>query len=137
MGPLPKSWRRLLYSITPKGETQPIGANLLRFSGYRSISGAVAVHDRAWWGKDVVVEVRAALITRFFQYTDVERVFGLVDASNVSSAFSYRKPGFWHVGTWHRHKQNPKTGAIVHHVAFELFREPWIAGRQRSARDDH
>ncbi|MGN6489212.1 MAG: GNAT family N-acetyltransferase [Devosia sp.] len=128
-GPIPRSSRRFVYSITPKGETQPIGANTVRLLGYRSASGAVAIHDRSWWGKDVVVEVRAELMNQFFRHTNVERFHGQVDASNISSIFSYRKLGFSHVGTWHRHLMDPVTGDIIDFVNFEIFRDEWRAGR--------
>lgn len=128
-GPIPRSPRRFVYSITPKGDTKPIGANAFKFSGYRSAFGAVAIHDRSWWGKDVVVEVRAELMNQFFRHTEVERFYGFVDASNISSIFSYRKLGFSHVGTWHRHKQDPSTGDIIDFVSFEMFRDQWIAGK--------
>ncbi|MDB5540744.1 MAG: hypothetical protein JWQ89_2471 [Devosia sp.] len=64
-------------------------------------------------GRDVVVEVRAELMNQFFRHTDVERFYGLVDARNISSVCSYRKLGFTHAATWHRHKQNPTTGEII------------------------
>lgn len=128
-GPMPRSSRRFAYSITPKGETRPIGVNAFKFSGYRSAFGSVAIHDRAWWGKDVVVEVRAELMNQVFRHTNTERFYGVVEAGNVASIFSYRKLGFAHVGTWHRHKQDPVTGEVYDFVHFEIFREKWVAGR--------
>lgn len=128
-GPIPRSPRRFVYSITPKGETQPIGANAVKLFGHRSAFGVVAIHDRSWWGKDVVVEVRAELMNQFFRHTDVERFYGQVEAGNVASIFSYRKLGFSHVGTWRRQHEDHPTGEIIDFVNFEIFRDEWIAGR--------
>lgn len=127
-GPIPRSPRRFTYSITPRGESRPIGAHAVKLSGYRSAFGTVALHDRAWWGKDVVVEAKAMLMNQFFRHAGIERFYGVVDAHNVASVFSYRHLGFTHCGTWHRHRQNPVTGEVIDYVFFEMFREQWQAG---------
>lgn len=128
-GPIPRSPRRFVYSITPKGETQPIGANTVKLFGHRSAFGVVAIHDRSWWGKDVVVEVRAELMNQFFRHTTVERFYGQVEASNVASIFCYRKLGFSHVDTWRAKQTDPVTGEAIDFVNFEIFRDEWLAGR--------
>ena len=128
-GPIPRSPKRFVYSITPKGSSQPIGVNTFKLSGYRSAFGSIALHDRSWWGRDVVVEARAELMNQFFRHTNVERFYGVVDARNVSSIFSYRKLGFSHNGTWHRCRQDPSTGEVFDLVTFEIFLDQWKSGR--------
>ena len=135
-GPIPRSKNRYAFAIIPKGEQSPIGAHMVRLHGYRSAFGTVAVHDRSWWGKNVVVEVRARLMNHFFAHGGIERFYGVVDARNASSIFSYRRLGFEHVGTWHRQKQNPVTGDVIDFVNFELFRDKWMAGPFWEAPDD-
>jgi RimJ/RimL family protein N-acetyltransferase len=127
-GPLPRTRHRFAFAIVPKGEQAAIGAHMVRLQGYRSAFGTVAVHDRNWWGKNVVVEVRARLMNHFFAHCGVERFYGVVDSRNVSSIFSYRRLGFDHVGTWHRQKQNPVTGDVIDFVNFEMFRDQWMRG---------
>jgi RimJ/RimL family protein N-acetyltransferase len=134
-GPIPRSSRRFTYSITPKGESRPIGAHAVKLNGYRSAFGTVAVHDRDWWGKDVVVEARAKLMNQFFRHAGVERFYGIVDAHNVASVFNYRKLGFTHCGTWHRHAQNPVTGAVIDFLFFEISLKQWQAGPFWEAND--
>lgn len=127
-GPLPSSKNRFAFAITPKGGRSPIGAHTIRLHGYRSAFVTVALHDRDWWGKNVVVEVRARLMNHFFAHCGIERFYGVVDSRNVSSIFSYRRLGFDHVGTWHRQKQNPVTGDVIDFVNFEMFRDQWMRG---------
>lgn len=127
-GPIPRSSRRFSHAIVPKGTDTPIGLHGLKLYGYRSALCSVALHDREWWGKNVVVEVRAALMNRFFRHAEVERFYGIVDARNASSVFSYRKLGFSHCGTWHRHRQNPVTGDVIDFLFFEIFRDQWQSG---------
>ena len=120
-GPLPRTRNRFAFAIIPKGEQVPIGAHMVRLQGYRSAY-------RTWWGRNVVVEVRARLLNHFFAHCGVERFYGVVDSRNAASIFSYRRLGFDHVGTWHRHKQNPVTGEIIDFVNFELLRDQWMRG---------
>ncbi len=75
------------------------------------------------------MEVRAELMNQFFRHTNVERFYGVVDARNVSSIFSYRKLGFTHNGTWHRCRQDPSTGEVFDLVTFEMFLDQWKSGR--------
>lgn len=136
-GPLPSSKNRFAFAITPKGGQTPIGAHMVRLHGYRSAFVTVALHDRGWWGKNVVVEVRARLMNHFFAHRGIERFYGVVDSRNVSSIFSYRRLGFDHVGTWHRQKQNPVTGDVIDFVNFEMFRDQWMRGPFWEAPGEH
>lgn len=135
-GPLPRTRNRFAFAIVPKGQEVAIGAHMVRLQGYRSAFGTVAVHDRSWWGKNVVVEVRARLLNHFFAHGGIDRFYGVVDSRNVSSIFSYRRLGFDHVGTWHRQKQNPVTGDIIDFVNFEMFRDQWMRGPFWEAPDE-
>ena len=82
---------------------------------------------REWRGKGVMLEVRAKVINHFFA-NGVERFYGNVEGRNAASIFNYNRLGFKHVGTMHRHKQDPVTGEVIDLVSFELFREDWDDG---------
>lgn len=122
---LPNRKGRFVFSITPKTATEPIGAEIVTLTGYRSGFCAIAIHDKAWRGKGVVFETRSALINHFFLKGDLVRFFGIVEGRNLSSIFNYRRLDFRHAGTWHRHRQNPATGEVLDIVHFELMREAW------------
>ena len=46
------------HAIVPKDGGKPIGIHGMTLQKYRSATLVVAVHDREWWGKKVVAEVR-------------------------------------------------------------------------------
>lgn len=127
-GAIPLDSGRHAFAIVPRGSTTPIGGHITKLLGYRSAINTVALHDRDWWGRGVVVEVRAALINHFFANSPVERFFGIVEARNAASIFNYRRLGFDHVGTWHRSRQDEATGEVFDLVNFEIFRDKWVAG---------
>ena len=121
----PNNRKKFSYAIIPHGTNEPIGMHTVVLSGYKSARMAVAIHDREWWGKDVVLEVRAKLINHFFDKGGLERFFGSVLARNIPSVFNYRKLGFKHVGTLRRMQQDPVSGEVFDLCMFELFRDEW------------
>lgn len=128
----PNNRTKFAHAIVPHGQTTPIGVHTVAMRPYRSCLLAVGIHDRAWWGKDVVQEVRARVIDHLFEHTDVERFYGQVMARNFPSVFNYRKLGFSHVGTLHRCRLDKATGDVQDMLIFEMFREEWMA-RKASA----
>ena len=126
----PNNRTKFCHAIYPKGTSLPIGMHMTALRGYRSAETSVAIHDRAWWGKGVVAEVRAHIIGHFFEHGPVDRFAAAVNARNLPSVFNYRKLGFRHVGTLHRAKSNPVTGEVFDMVLFELFREDWEQNRK-------
>lgn len=126
-GPMPDNVERFSFAIVPKGDSQPIGVHTIRLREYRSARNLIGLHDRGWWGKGVVTEVRAKLMNHFFRH-GVERFCGTVDARNTASIFNYRRLGYDHVGTQHHEHYDPVTGEIIDLVLFEMFRDKWAAG---------
>lgn len=128
----PNNRTRFVHAIVPHGQTDPIGVHIAAMRPYRSCLLAVGIHDRGWWGKGVVQEVRTRVIDHLLEHTDVERLHAMVVARNFPSIFNYRKLGFAHVGTLHRCRIDKATGDVQDMLIFEMFREEWMA-RKASA----
>ena len=134
---VPNNRTKFSFAITPKsGGGGSIGFHTVKMRGYRSAFNSVAIGDREWWGKGVVLEVRAKLMNHFFSESEIERFFGVVEARNTASIFNYRRLGYDHVGSWHRSKQNPQTGEVVDYLNFEIFKDKWMAGPWAEKNDD-
>lgn len=127
-GLVPNNVYRFTFAIIPKEGGRPIGAHAIKLTAYRTASLTVALHDRDWWGKGVVLEVRPRLINHFFRHGEIDRFIGSVNGRNAASIFNYKRLGFDHVGTWHRHFRDPVTGEVIDVLDFELFRDKWEAG---------
>ncbi len=126
----PNNRTKFCHAIYPKGNSKPIGMHMTALRGYRSAETSVVVHDRAWWGKGVVAEVRAQIIGHIFEHAPIDRFCAAVNARNLPSIFNYHKLGYRHVGTLHRSKSDPVTGEVFDMVLFELFREDWDQQRR-------
>ena len=113
------------HAIVPKEGGPAIGMHIVNLQKYRSASLTVVVHDRAWWGKKVVAEVRGDVIDYVFRNNIVDRVCCTVNARNMPSVFNYKKLGFTHVGTLHRAQCDPVSGEVFDTLIFELMRADW------------
>lgn len=138
-------WRLLRLMTRPNGRTKfiygiflrdqpdgpPIGVESFRIYQYRSASLAVVIHNRDWWGKGVVYEVRRAIISHLFESPRVERIQGAVEARNFASIFNYQRLGFSQVGTlqqctWSKLHEEP-----TDMLTFEMMQEDWpVEGSQ-------
>ncbi len=117
--------KRIVHAITPLDRTAPIGLHLCVFRPWRTANLQIALHDRGWWGKDVVLETRIALIGHIFQAGLAERIDARVLARNVSSIYTYHRLGFTHSGTAHRAVAAPDGTGGADVVTFEMLRENW------------
>lgn len=117
--------KKIVHSITPTGAEQPVGLHLISLRSWRTASLQIALHDRDWWGKDVVFETRKAIIGHIFDNSLAERIEALVLARNISSIYTYRRLGFTHSGTAHRAVALPDGSGGADIVTFEMLRETW------------
>lgn len=137
VGPSPDNLRRFGWAIIPKGTSVPIGIHTVRFDGYRSANCMVGISDRNWWGRDVVIEVRARLINHIFATAEIDRFGGMTASYNAASIFNYRRLGFAHVGTEHRVRRDAVDGKVFDLLSFEMFREQWQKGPFAETTDEH
>ena len=118
------------HAIMPKDGGPPIGIHGMTLQKYRSATLVVAVHDRQWWGRKVVAEVRRAVIDHAFEKKVIDRLCCTVQARNAASVFNYKKLGFKHVGTLHQAQRDPVSGELFDMLVFELLRADWDKQRK-------
>jgi RimJ/RimL family protein N-acetyltransferase len=124
--PNPNNRTRFAFAIVPKGQRRIIGVHMLKRRGADTVNCTIGLHDRAWWGKNVVLEVRAALINHAFR-NGIDRVTGRSAARNAASVFNYRRLGFTLVST---QPTEPGDDVMISGelLQFEMLRETWLKG---------
>jgi len=76
-------------------EGAPLGFYaLVRDPQHRTVAFNVLVGEKAWWGKGVVLETRAALLDHFFAERGVEKAAGTPLARNFPAVFNYKRQGW-------------------------------------------
>lgn len=126
-GPRPNGRTRFAHAIIAKGSGEVIGLHTVVCQPGGHAHCHVGLHDRGWWGKGVVVEVRARLISHFFAH-GTERFVATIDARNAPSIFNYRQLDFRVIGNGTTYDRDPLTGNGRPAVEFELRRENWLRG---------
>lgn len=86
----------------------------------------VVVGEREWWGRDVVIETRGAIIDFLFSRAGVMKVWGSTSSRNIASIFNYRAQGFTNEGILRQHSRG-LDGNRIDIVLFGLLREEWQA----------
>lgn len=134
-GPRPNGRTRFAHAIVAKASGDVIGLHMVVRQSATSAHCHVGLHDRNWWGKGVVVEVRVRLLSHFFAH-GTERFGATIDARNAPSIFNYRQLGFRVTGSATTFDPDPLTGESRPAVEFELRPEDWFA-RPYGDRHEH
>lgn len=90
----PNGRSRFVHAILPRESDTPIGVHTIALRPWRCAYLGVILTDRAWWGKDVVIEVRRAVMRHFEEHAGVEQFLGQVRARNFASVSNYMRLGF-------------------------------------------
>ncbi|OEO30593.1 hypothetical protein VW23_020495 [Devosia insulae DS-56] len=125
-GPHPNGRTRFAHGIVARASGAVIGVHIVVRQRDGSAHCHVAVHERAWWGKGVVVEARTRLFEHFFAH-GITRFGATIDARNAPSIFNYRQLGFRVIGNATTYDHDPLTGRGRPAVELELRREDWLA----------
>ncbi|MCZ8315712.1 GNAT family N-acetyltransferase [Phreatobacter sp.] len=89
---------RFHHAIVDRTTKAVIGTHSTRLIPFRTAGFEVILGERAWWGRDVVPEVRKALIIVLVRQAGLEQMLSLVHSRNFGSVLNYGKLGFEHVG---------------------------------------
>ncbi len=92
---------RFHHAIVDRTTKAVIGIHSTRLTPFRTANFEVILGDRAWWGRDVVPEIRKALIIVLVRQAGLEQMLNRVHSRNYGSVLNYGKLGFEHVGTSH------------------------------------
>jgi [ribosomal protein S5]-alanine N-acetyltransferase len=92
---------------------------------HRRTTFNVVIGEKSWWGKDVVNEVRAALLDEFFNNRGIEKAAGMPFARNFPAVFNYKAQGWRHEGTLRSHALSVTDGSRLDQFQFGLTKDAW------------
>ena len=90
---------------------------------------AVLIGERDFWGKNVVVETRAAILDFLFDGLSLHRVWGAIFSRNFPAVFNYKAHGFRLEGVL-RDQVRGHDGAWRDVCWFGLLADDWRARRE-------
>jgi RimJ/RimL family protein N-acetyltransferase len=93
--------------------------------GNRAATTNVVVGDKAWWGKRVVLEARAAILDFLFDVLKVDKVNGIPFATNHPAVYNYKAQGFVLEGMMRQHRLAHDGKSRLDQCQFGLLRSDW------------
>ena len=93
----------------------------------------VLLGDKTWWGKDVVLETRGALLDYFFFEQDIEKAYGMPLARNFPMIFNYKVQGWTLDKILHENLVSITTGEKLDQYRFVMMRDDWARLREGSS----
>jgi RimJ/RimL family protein N-acetyltransferase len=101
---------------------------------HRRATFNVVIGEKAWWGKDVVNETRAALLDEFFNGRGVDKAMGMPLARNFPAIFNYKAQGWRHEGTLRGHCLSITDGSRLDQLQFGISNTEWFEKRGKNRR---
>lgn len=96
---------------------------------HRTAETAVVIGNRDYWGRNVVIETRSAILDFLFDTMELHKVTGLPFARNFPSVFNYKALGFRCEGVFREHLRSVEGGRLDQ-CLFGLLRDEWHAHRE-------
>lgn len=91
----------------------------------------VIIGEKAWWGRGVVNEARAALLDHFFDRLGMAKVCGGPLSRNFPAIFNYKAQGWIYEGTLRGQFKSVVDGSRLDQLRFRLLADEWRTIRNR------
>lgn len=91
---------------------------------------SVVIGDQAYWGKNVVIEARTALLNFLFDRVGLHKILGRPHGRNFSSIFNYKAQGFRCEGILKEQMRSIKDGERLDQLIFGITKKEWYEKRQ-------
>jgi len=95
--------------------------------GNRSAETSVVVGNREYWGQNVVVETRSALLDFIFETLNMHKVIGRPHGRNFSSIYNYKVMGFQCEAVLREQMRSVSDDSRLDQLVFGLLRSEWRA----------
>ncbi len=123
--------RKFLIGIFPKSTGELIGYETVTVDRNQIAFLAIAVGDKRWWGKGVVIEERERLVQFLFDDVRASKVWGMPNARNFPAVFNYNRMGFSVEGILRQHIRGIGGEGLGDVIVYGMLRDEWRARRQR------
>lgn len=115
---------RFYHAILDRTTNAVIGTHVTMLIPFRTAAFEVILGDHAWWGRDVVPEIRKALIVVLVRQAGVEQMLSRIHSRNYGSILNSGKLGYQHIGTNYMEEFDEIRGEPADFLMFSLRGEP-------------
>lgn len=86
--------RRFFLLVCDRQTATPIGFFTVTTDSHKTAETAVVIGDQSYWGQNVVVETRTAILDFLFDMLGLYKALGRPHGRNFSSIYNYNAMGF-------------------------------------------
>lgn len=101
---------------------------------HQSGETSVVIGNQDFWGKNVVLEARTALLDFLFDQVGLHKILGRPHGRNFSSIFNYKAQGFKCEGILREQMRSIQNDQRLDQLIFGITRQEWHTRRQGDAR---
>lgn len=120
--------RRFFLMVIDKKSEKSIGFFTVTVDPHNVAETAVVVGDRDFWGQNVVMEARSAILDMAFGTLGVHKVIGRPHGRNFASIFNYNAMGFTCEAVLREQMKAVRTDERLDQLVYGIFASEW---RQR------
>ena len=96
---------------------------------HQTAETAVVIGDHGYWGKNVVVEARTALMDFIFDHLNMHKVIGRPHGRNFPSIFNYKAMGFKCEAILREQMRAVSGEGRLDQLVFGMLKSDWISRR--------
>jgi len=108
----------------------PIGFFTATIDGHNVAETAVVVGDRAYWGQNVVMEARGAILDLLFDTLKVHKVIGKPHGRNFASIYNYGAMGFTCEAVLREQMKAIQKDERLDQLVYGIFASEWQSAKE-------
>lgn len=119
---------KLFLLLCDRETGQPVGFFTVNIDAQNQIAEtAVVIGEKSYWGQNVVVEARTALLGFLFKDVQVHKVIGRPHGRNMASIFNYKIMGFTCEAVLREQSVALDRQSRLDQLVFGMLRSEWQA----------
>ena len=124
--------KRFFFIVVEKKTQRSIGFFTLTVDPHGVAETAVVVGDRDFWGHNVVMEARSAIMDMAFDTLGVHKVIGRPHGRNFASIFNYNAMGFTCEAVLREQMKAIQQDERLDQLVYGIFADEWRKRKQEA-----
>lgn len=128
------NFRTALLLVTAKNTGDMVGFFTITMEqAHGTAETAVVIGNKSFWGRNVVIESRGAILDFLFDTLDLHKVIGRPHGRNMSSIFNYKAMGFKCEAILREQMRSIEGEGRLDQLIFGMLKSEWLARRASQA----
>lgn len=117
--------KKFFLVVVDRASNTTIGFFTVIIDAHNVAETAVVIGDRDFWGQNVVMEARAAILDMLFDTLEVYKVIGKPHGRNFASIYNYNAMGFSCEAVLREQMKAVRTDERLDQLVYGIFAQEW------------